>query len=120
VGTCEHPQTPLLAKEFIIEPYQIFLARAKGADAILLIAAVLPNQDLKYLMKIAHSLQMTVRVLPCIPPRPGAGRAHLRQVEGFRRAQSSLFHRRGTRARCAQLSLYAQALHRATRTSRFS
>jgi len=52
--------TPLLAKEFIIEPYQIFLARAKGADAILLIAAVLPNQDLKYLMKIAKSLEMTV------------------------------------------------------------
>lgn len=51
---------PLLCKEFIIEPYQIYLARAKGADAILLIAAVLPNQDLKYLMKIAESLGMTV------------------------------------------------------------
>mmetsp|Transcript_15072 Transcript_15072/g.25512 ORF Transcript_15072/g.25512 Transcript_15072/m.25512 type:complete len:363 (+) Transcript_15072:56-1144(+) len=51
---------PLLCKEFIVEPYQIYLARAFGADAILLIAAVLPNQDLKYLMKIAHSLDMTV------------------------------------------------------------
>eukprot|EP00238_Polyblepharides_amylifera_P014146 CAMPEP_0196580702 /NCGR_PEP_ID=MMETSP1081-20130531/30158_1 /TAXON_ID=36882 /ORGANISM="Pyramimonas amylifera, Strain CCMP720" /LENGTH=371 /DNA_ID=CAMNT_0041900655 /DNA_START=95 /DNA_END=1210 /DNA_ORIENTATION=- len=51
---------PLLCKEFVVEPYQIFLARAKGADAILLIAAVLPNQDLTYLMKIAHSLNMTV------------------------------------------------------------
>jgi indole-3-glycerol phosphate synthase len=53
-------QCPLLCKEFIVEPYQIYLARAFGADAILLIAAVLPNQDLKYLMKIAHSLGMTV------------------------------------------------------------
>jgi len=47
---------PLLCKEFIIEAYQIFKARASGADAILLIAAVLPNTDLKYLMKCAHSL----------------------------------------------------------------
>jgi len=51
---------PLLCKEFVIEPYQIFLGRAKGADAVLLIAAVLPNQDLKYLMKIAKSVGMTV------------------------------------------------------------
>uniref|UniRef100_A0A7S0R661 indole-3-glycerol-phosphate synthase n=1 Tax=Pyramimonas obovata TaxID=1411642 RepID=A0A7S0R661_9CHLO len=55
-------ECPLLCKEFIIEPYQIYLARAMGADAILLIAAVLPNQDLTYLMKIAHSLGMTVLV----------------------------------------------------------
>eukprot|EP00854_Cymbomonas_tetramitiformis_P008296 gene8296-9854_t len=49
---------PLLCKEFIVEPYQIFMARSRGADAILLIAAVLPNQDLKYFMKIAHNLGM--------------------------------------------------------------
>ena len=49
---------PLLCKEFIVDAYQIYLARKYGADAILLIAAVLPNQDLKYFIKIAHSLGM--------------------------------------------------------------
>lgn len=49
---------PLLCKEFIVEAYQIFHARAKGADAILLIAAVLPNADLSYLIKCARSLGM--------------------------------------------------------------
>lgn len=49
---------PLLCKEFIVEPYQIFKARVSGADAILLIAAVLPNQDLAYFMKAAKMLGM--------------------------------------------------------------
>jgi len=49
---------PLLCKEFIVEAYQVFKARAFGADAILLIAAVLPNQDLAYFMKVASVLGM--------------------------------------------------------------
>lgn len=44
---------PLLCKEFIVEAYQIFKARVSGADAILLIAAVLPNADLAYFSKAA-------------------------------------------------------------------
>jgi indole-3-glycerol phosphate synthase len=51
---------PLLCKEFIVDAYQIYLARARGADAILLITAVLDNQDLKYFTKIAHSVGMKV------------------------------------------------------------
>jgi len=47
---------PLLCKEFIVEAYQVFKARASGADAILLIAAVLPNSDLEYLIKSARSV----------------------------------------------------------------
>lgn len=49
---------PLLCKEFIIYPYQIYFARAKGADAILLIAAILKDQDLNYFVKITKSLGM--------------------------------------------------------------
>jgi indole-3-glycerol phosphate synthase len=52
-------QCPLLCKEFIVEAYQVYKARASGADAILLIAAVLPNQDLAYFMKAASALGMT-------------------------------------------------------------
>lgn len=53
---------PLLCKEFIIYPYQIYLARSKGADAILLIAAILSNQDLQYFVKIAQVLKMAVLI----------------------------------------------------------
>jgi indole-3-glycerol phosphate synthase len=49
---------PLLCKEFIISPYQVWLARAVGADALLLIAAVLCDQDLIALSQLARSLGM--------------------------------------------------------------
>eukprot|EP00898_Chlorokybus_atmophyticus_P006670 jgi/Chlat1/7003/Chrsp56S09115 len=55
-------QCPLLCKDFIVEPYQIFLARVKGADCILLIAAVLSDYDLKYLLKVANALGMAALV----------------------------------------------------------
>ena len=51
-------ELPLLCKEFVIYPYQIYYARAKGADAILLIAAVLENKDLNYFVKIIKALGM--------------------------------------------------------------
>lgn len=38
------------------QAYQVFKARASGADAILLIAAVLPNSDMNYLIKAARSV----------------------------------------------------------------
>jgi indole-3-glycerol phosphate synthase len=53
---------PLLCKEFIIYPYQIYLARLNGADAVLLIAAILTDADLKYFLKIINSLGMTALV----------------------------------------------------------
>ena len=47
---------PLLCKDFILSPYQLFQARTAGADAALLIAAILSDQDIHYLRKVAHQL----------------------------------------------------------------
>jgi indole-3-glycerol phosphate synthase len=55
-------ELPLLCKDFILHPYQIYQARAAGADAILLIAAILSDQDLTYLKKIASNLSLSVLV----------------------------------------------------------
>lgn len=51
---------PLLRKDFIIDPYQLYQARIMGADAILLIAACLTPEDCKLLAEKAHSLQLEV------------------------------------------------------------
>ncbi|CAI5935046.1 unnamed protein product [Closterium sp. NIES-64] len=53
---------PLLCKEFVVDAWQVYCARTKGADAVLLIAAVLPDQDLRYLIKITHSLGMAALI----------------------------------------------------------
>lgn len=53
---------PLLCKEFIIYPYQMYLARLKGADAVLLIAAILSDADLHYFTRIAQALGMRALV----------------------------------------------------------
>jgi len=50
---------PVLCKEFIIYPYQIYQARLVGADAILLIVSLLNDQDLSYFVKIINHLGMT-------------------------------------------------------------
>ncbi|KAF7065018.1 hypothetical protein CFC21_071200 [Triticum aestivum] len=55
-------QCPLLCKEFVIDIWQIYYARSKGADAILLIAAVLPDLDMKYMLRICKNLGMTALI----------------------------------------------------------
>lgn len=50
---------PLLCKDFIIYPYQMYYARLHGADAVLLIAAILSDKDLQYFIKIAATLGLT-------------------------------------------------------------
>ncbi|EEE68466.1 hypothetical protein OsJ_26862 [Oryza sativa Japonica Group] len=53
---------PLLCKEFVIDKWQIYYARSQGADAILLIAAVLPDLDIKYFLRICKELGMTALI----------------------------------------------------------
>lgn len=53
---------PLLMKDFIIDPYQIYLARMFGADAVLLITALLDSDQLATFINLAHSLGMQVLV----------------------------------------------------------
>ena len=53
---------PVLRKDFIVTEYQIWEARAHGADLVLLIVAALDDDKLKSLLELAHSLNMTVLV----------------------------------------------------------
>jgi len=51
---------PILRKEFIIDEYQLYEARSIGADAILLIAEILSEKEVKQLADLAKSLEMEV------------------------------------------------------------
>ena len=53
---------PLLCEEFVLSPYQLYQARAAGADTVLLIAAILSDQDLRYLQKAAAAKGLAVLV----------------------------------------------------------
>ncbi len=56
----DHLNIPLLRKEFIIDPYQIYEAKAFGADTILLIAAVLSPKEIVLFSQLAHQLNLEV------------------------------------------------------------
>ena len=53
---------PILRKDFIFEPYQVYEARAAGADCILLIAAMLKEGELRSLAALARELGMATLV----------------------------------------------------------
>ncbi|MGM3308574.1 indole-3-glycerol phosphate synthase TrpC [Anabaena sp. WFMT] len=64
-GGFEHLRTiryrialPLLCKDFILDPCQIYLARSAGADAVLLIAAILTDQEIHNFLRVIHYLGM--------------------------------------------------------------
>jgi indole-3-glycerol phosphate synthase len=53
------PRTiPLLRKDFLFDPYHIYESRAYGADALLLIVAILAPAQLKELLFLSHQLGM--------------------------------------------------------------
>lgn len=52
------PDIPLLRKDFILKPYQVFESCAWGADAVLLIVAILDDTELGELLSLSHALGM--------------------------------------------------------------
>ena len=53
---------PVLRKEFVLDPYQVYEARALGADAVLLIVSILPGGALADLQELAADLGMAALV----------------------------------------------------------
>jgi indole-3-glycerol phosphate synthase len=51
---------PILRKDFIVDPYQVYQARTVGANAVLLIAACLTKAEAKELTALAHDLELEV------------------------------------------------------------
>ena len=83
---------PVMRKDFIFDPYQLYEARAAGADAVLLIVAVLSGGDLKRLLEQTQALGMQAlvevhdeaeleRVLPLQPPVIGVNNRNLQTFE---------------------------------------
>jgi indole-3-glycerol phosphate synthase len=79
---------PVLRKDFIFHPYQVYEARVAGADALLLIASVLSESDLQELLTLTHRLGMNAlievhteeelaRVLPLRPRIVGVNNRNL-------------------------------------------
>lgn len=60
IARASAPHTPLLFKEFIVDPYQLYQARLAGADAVLLIAACLTTQLCEELALLARELDLEV------------------------------------------------------------
>jgi indole-3-glycerol phosphate synthase len=53
---------PVLRKDFVIDPYQVFEARAMGADCVLLIVAAMAPERLSELERVARGLELAVLI----------------------------------------------------------
>ena len=58
----EEVKIPLLRKDFIFDPYQVYESRAYGADALLLIVAILEQEQLDELSTLSHELGLSCLV----------------------------------------------------------
>jgi indole-3-glycerol phosphate synthase len=58
----QNVEVPVLRKDFVFDPYQVYEARAAGADAVLLIVAALSDNDLEALHRLVQKLGMTALV----------------------------------------------------------
>lgn len=74
---------PVLCKDFIIDPYQIYLARFYQADAILLMLSVLNDEQYRQLAEVAHRLQMGVLTEVSTPEEQARAIALEAQVVGI-------------------------------------
>lgn len=98
---------PVLRKDFIVDEYQIYQARAMGADAILLIAAALDLATMQAFEALAHRLGMAVLVevhnsveldaaLQLTTPLIGVNNRNLRTFEVSLQNTLDLLHRIGS------------------------
>jgi indole-3-glycerol phosphate synthase len=82
---------PVLRKDFLFHPYQLYEARVAGADAVLLIAAVLSDTEMRELLALARKLGMAALVevhdeaelTRVLPLRPGIIGVNNRDLQTF-------------------------------------
>lgn len=97
-GTLEHlrdvreaVRIPVLRKDFIFHPYQVYEARVAGADAVLLIAAVLSDTEMREQLALSRKLGMAALVevhdeaelARVLPLRPGIIGVNNRDLQTF-------------------------------------